>query len=239
MNDARGARLLSSAISPSLLRSRRARRHTHARAPRRSLESRGRARPLRLLRRPPPLSERARIAGSRRPVSGSFPNDRARAGVVAEPGAPFFQEGPRAFFLCPFAAPPASPPARARAPDRGRPPRGRPNAGTTPPPSTMTVGNILVRNHNALAKACLGGGFAFGFAYTNNHGTNPIRDAATAAGTRARPRDPPLSVRASPNATGRSRPSPRADTRRGASRRASRARLRRGALPLVRPRIRS
>ena len=65
----------------------------------------------------------------------------------------------------------------------------------------MTVGNILVRNHNALAKACLGGGFAFGFAYTNNHGTNPIRDAATAAGTRARPRDPPLSVRASPNAT--------------------------------------
>lgn len=95
----------------------------------------------------------------------------------------------------------------------------------------MTVGNILVRNHNALAKACLGGGFAFGFAYTNNHGTNPIRDAATAAGTRARPRDPPLFIRASPNATGRSRPSPRADTRRGASRRAFRARLRRGALP--------
>ena len=26
----------------------------------------------------------------------------------------------------------------------------------------MTVGNLLVRNHNALAKACLGGGFAFG-----------------------------------------------------------------------------
>ena len=51
----------------------------------------------------------------------------SRSGVVAEPGAPFFQEGPRAFFLCPFAAPPASPPARARAPDRGRPPRGRPN----------------------------------------------------------------------------------------------------------------
>ena len=127
MNDARGARLLSSAISRRFRRSRRARRHTHGRAPRRSLESRGRARPLRLLRRPPPLSERARIAGSRRPVPGSFPNDRARSGVVAEPGAPLSQEGPRAFFLCPFAAPPASPPARARAPDRGRPPRGRPN----------------------------------------------------------------------------------------------------------------
>lgn len=46
----------------------------------------------------------------------------------------------------------------------------------------MTVGNLLVRNHNALAKACLGGGFAFGFAYTNNTGTSPIRDVASAAG---------------------------------------------------------
>jgi hypothetical protein len=46
----------------------------------------------------------------------------------------------------------------------------------------MTVGNLLVRNHNVLAKACLGGGFAFGFAYTNNTGTSPIRDVASAAG---------------------------------------------------------
>ena len=46
----------------------------------------------------------------------------------------------------------------------------------------MTVGNLLVRNHNVLTKACLGGGFAFGFAYTNNTGTSPIRDVASAAG---------------------------------------------------------
>ena len=52
----------------------------------------------------------------------------------------------------------------------------------------MTVGTLLVRNHNALAKACLGGGFAFGFAYTNNTGTSPIRDAASAAGTSSPPR---------------------------------------------------
>lgn len=52
----------------------------------------------------------------------------------------------------------------------------------------MTVATLLVRNHNALAKACLGGGFAFGFAYTNNTGTSPIRDAASAAGTSSPPR---------------------------------------------------
>ena len=128
MNDARGARLLSSAISRRFLRSRRARRHTHGRAPRRSLESRGRARPLRLLRRPPPLSERARIAGSRRPVSGSFPNDRAeplrgRCGTrrALVPG------GSSRLFPLPVRRSAGESPARARAPDRGRPPRGRPN----------------------------------------------------------------------------------------------------------------
>ena len=47
----------------------------------------------------------------------------------------------------------------------------------------MTLGVLIARNHNALAKACLGGGFCFGFAYTNNHGTSPLRDAASAAGT--------------------------------------------------------
>lgn len=47
----------------------------------------------------------------------------------------------------------------------------------------MTVGTLLVRNHNVLAKACLGSGFTFGFLYTNNTGTSPIRDVASAAGT--------------------------------------------------------
>ena len=40
----------------------------------------------------------------------------------------------------------------------------------------MTIGNVLVRNHQVLAKACLGGGFAYGFLYTNQTGSSPIRD---------------------------------------------------------------
>ena len=46
----------------------------------------------------------------------------------------------------------------------------------------MTIGNVLVRNHQVLAKACLGGGFAYGFLYTNQTGSSPIRDAAQAIG---------------------------------------------------------
>jgi len=46
----------------------------------------------------------------------------------------------------------------------------------------MTIGNVLVRNHQMLAKACLGGGFAYGFLYTNSTGSSPIRDAAQATG---------------------------------------------------------
>ena len=46
----------------------------------------------------------------------------------------------------------------------------------------MTIGNVLVRNHQVLAKACLGGGFAYGFLYTNQTGSSPIRDAAQATG---------------------------------------------------------
>jgi len=46
----------------------------------------------------------------------------------------------------------------------------------------MTVGSMLARNHNVLAKACLGGGFAYGFAYTNTHGSSPLKDAAVTAG---------------------------------------------------------
>jgi hypothetical protein len=47
----------------------------------------------------------------------------------------------------------------------------------------MTVGTLLARNHNVLAKACLGGGFSFGFLYTNKTGTSPIRTLASRAGT--------------------------------------------------------
>jgi hypothetical protein len=46
----------------------------------------------------------------------------------------------------------------------------------------MTVGTLLARNHNVLAKACLGGGFSFGFLYTNKTGTSPIRTLASRAG---------------------------------------------------------
>ena len=51
----------------------------------------------------------------------------------------------------------------------------------------MTVGSMLARNHNVLAKACLGGGFAYGFAYTNTHGSSPLKDAAVTAGARDTP----------------------------------------------------
>lgn len=61
---------------------------------------------------------------------------------------------------------------------------------------------ILVRHHAVLAKVCLGGGFAYGFTYTANHGTSPIHDMGKAAGTRttnhrmsaarARSRFPPI-----------------------------------------------
>jgi hypothetical protein len=61
----------------------------------------------------------------------------------------------------------------------------------------MTVGNLLVRNHNVLAKACLGGGFAFGFAYTNNTGTSPIRDVASAAGVENEKQQTTFTIRTS------------------------------------------
>ena len=51
----------------------------------------------------------------------------------------------------------------------------------------MTIGNVLVRNHQMLAKACLGGGFAYGFLYTNSTGSSPIRDAAQATGASDHP----------------------------------------------------
>jgi len=45
------------------------------------------------------------------------------------------------------------------------------------------VGNgILLRNHNVLAKLCLGGGFTFGFAYTAGTQRSPLSDAASYAG---------------------------------------------------------
>ena len=56
-----------------------------------------------------------------------------------------------------------------------------------PPSRDMTIGNVLVRNHQVLAKACLGGGFAYGFLYTNSTGSSPIRDAAQATGASDHP----------------------------------------------------
>ena len=56
-----------------------------------------------------------------------------------------------------------------------------------PPSRDMTIGNVLVRNHQMLAKACLGGGFAYGFLYTNSTGSSPIRDAAQATGASDHP----------------------------------------------------
>ena len=99
---------------------------------------------------------------------------------------------------------------------------------TDPTRPEMTVGNLLVRNHNVLAKACLGGGFAFGFAYTNNTGTSPIRDVASAAGTcrswcRSRRCFPRIECRRV--SSGRSRVSRRASS----LERSARARLRRTA----------
>jgi hypothetical protein len=46
----------------------------------------------------------------------------------------------------------------------------------------MTFPLIIARNSQALTKVCLGGGFVYGFAYTNSHGTSPLGDAAKAAG---------------------------------------------------------
>ena len=57
----------------------------------------------------------------------------------------------------------------------------------SPPSRDMTIGNVLVRNHQVLAKACLGGGFAYGFLYTNSTGSSPIRDAAQATGASDHP----------------------------------------------------
>lgn len=69
-----------------------------------------------------------------------------------------------------------------------------PNSQNTPRASLiffsardMTIGNVLVRNHQVLAKACLGGGFAYGFLYTNSTGSSPIRDAAQATGASDHP----------------------------------------------------
>jgi hypothetical protein len=46
----------------------------------------------------------------------------------------------------------------------------------------MSLAALIARHSNALTKACLGGGFFFGFAYTANNGTSPLRDFANAAG---------------------------------------------------------
>ena len=81
----------------------------------------------------------------------------------------------------------------------------------------MTVGSMLARNHNVLAKACLGGGFAYGFAYTNTHGSSPLKDAAVTAG--ARDRFPPSRV-----SNGSVRRARRERRARGRARRSRRAR---------------
>lgn len=39
------------------------------------------------------------------------------------------------------------------------------------------VESLLIRHHERLARAALGGGFAFGFLYTAKTGTSPVSDA--------------------------------------------------------------